>query len=71
MDEQMLDALRELQKDPFGLVIAKLRKERGLSQAALAKAADLSRPYVADPRVGIETGHGSGNGACKPSAHLG
>lgn len=39
--------------DEFGLYIAKHRKERGLSQVALAEAVGISRPYLTQ----IENGH--------------
>ena len=36
----------------FGLAVRELRRKRGFSQEALAKAARLSRPYL----TGVETG---------------
>lgn len=53
--DRMLEALRELQKDPLGLVFAKLRKERGMSQQDLANAVGLSRPYITQVENGTRT----------------
>ncbi len=46
INEEVLANLRELQKQPFGLTLAQIREEKGLSQGALAKAAGISRPFL-------------------------
>lgn len=46
MSDEAIDTIRQMQQDPFGLQLAKLRKEKGLSQNELAQLAGVSRPYV-------------------------
>ena len=50
--EQRLTAPRISKSPPVGVIVRKLRRERGLSQQRFAKAARLNQGYLA----GIETG---------------
>lgn len=53
LPDDILDALTAREEHPIKI----LRKYRGLTQAALAEAADISRPYLTE----IETGKKDGS----------